>query len=173
MAPGTLAGGLQKIAPLFEPIDNALLQKLRSQTHWHNVDETRWAMFVMMEGKVGYRWYLWVFHSKEVVHYVLDQTRATQVIIDEFENVEGSIRISCDRFSSYQSFARQTEGFILASCWAHQRRDFLELANAYRAQLNWAFEWVDAIGSCTTSTHCASKPPTIVPSGCRCKRAWS
>lgn len=144
MAPGTLAGGLQKIAPLFEPIDNALLQKLRSQTHWH-ADETRWAMFVMMEGKVGYRWYLWVFHSKEVVHYVLDQTRATQVIIDEFENVEGGI-ISCDRFSSYQSFARQTEGFILASCWAHQRRDFLELANAYPAQLNWAFEWVDAIG---------------------------
>ncbi len=144
MAPGTLAGGLQKIAPLLEPIDKALLQKLRSQTHWH-ADETRWAMFVMMAGKVGYRWYLWVFHSKEVVHYVLDQSRATQVIIDEFENVEGGI-ISCDRFSSYQSFARQIEGFILAFCWAHQRRDFLELANAYPAQLNWAFEWVDAIG---------------------------
>jgi transposase len=37
-------------------------------------------------------------------------------------------------------------GFTLAFCWAHQRRDFLELANAYPAQLNWAFEWVDAIG---------------------------
>jgi transposase len=144
MAPGTLAGGLHKIALLFEPIDKALLQKLRSQTHWH-ADETRWAMFVEIEGKVGYRWYLWVFHSKEVVHYVLDQTRATQVVIDEFEEVQGGI-ISCDRYSSYQSFVRQTEGFTLAFCWAHQRRDFLELANAYPEHLKWAFDWVDAIG---------------------------
>lgn len=144
MAPGTLADGLQKIAPLFEPIDQALLQKLRSQTHWH-ADETRWAMFVLTEGKVGYRWYLWVFHSKEVVHYVLDASRATQVVIDEFEGAVGGI-INCDRFSAYKSFARQIKGFTLAFCWAHQRRDFLELANAYPAHLNWAFEWVDAIG---------------------------
>lgn len=145
MAPGTLAGGLQKIAPLFAPIDQALLHKLRSQTHWH-ADETRWAMFVLIEGKVGYRWYLWVFHSQDVVHYVLDQTRATQVVIDELEGAKGGI-ISCDRYSAYKSFVRQIEGFILAFCWAHQRRDFLELANAYPALLNWAFEWVDAIGA--------------------------
>lgn len=144
MSPGTLAGGLHKIAPLFEPIDKALLQKLRSQTHWL-ADETRWAMFVIIEGKVGYRWYLWVFHSKEVVHYVLDQTRATQVVIDEFEGVKGGI-INCDRYSSYQSFVRKIEGFTLAFCWAHQRRDFLELANAYPEHLKWAFDWVDVIG---------------------------
>lgn len=144
MAPGTLAGGLQKIAPLFEPIDQALLQKLRSQTHWH-ADETRWAMFVLIEGKVGYRWYLWVFHSKEVVHYVLDPSRAAQVVIDEFEGAVGGI-INCDRYSAYKCFARQIKGFILAFCWAHQRRDFLELANAHPALLSWAFEWVDAIG---------------------------
>lgn len=143
MAPGTLAGGLQKIAPLFAPIDAALLQKLRSQTHWH-ADETRWAMFVLMVGKIGYRWYLWVFHSKEVVHYVLDPSRAAQVVIDELAGAEGGI-ISCDRYSGYKSVARQIKGFTLAFCWAHQRRDFLELANAYPAQLNWAFEWVDAI----------------------------
>ena len=90
MAPGTLAGGLQKISPLFAPIDQALLQKLRSQTHWH-ADGTRWAMFVLIEGKVGYRWHLWVFHSKEVVHYVLDPSRATRVVIDEFEGAQGGI----------------------------------------------------------------------------------
>jgi len=144
MAAGTLVGGLQRIAPLFEPIDQALLQKLRSQTHWH-ADETRWAMFVLTEGKVGYRWYLWVFHSKEVVHYVLDPTRAAQVVIDEFEGARGGI-INCDRYSGYKGFARRIKGFTLAFCWAHQRRDFLELANAYPVHLNWAFEWVDAIG---------------------------
>lgn len=144
MAPGTLTGGLQKIATLFEPIDEALLKKLRTQTHWH-ADETRWAMFVLIDGKVGHRWYLWVFHSKEVVHYVLDPSRAAQVVIDEFEGAAGGI-INCDRYSSYKSFARQVKGFILAFCWAHQRRDFLELANAYPVHLNWAFEWIEEIG---------------------------
>jgi transposase len=38
--------------------------------------------------------------------------------------------ISCDRFSAYNKFARINPGVVLAYCWAHQRRDFLELANA-------------------------------------------
>ena len=40
MSSGTLAGGLQAIAPLLEPIDKALLAKLRSEPHWH-ADETQ------------------------------------------------------------------------------------------------------------------------------------
>ena len=45
MSPGTLAGGLQALAPLFEPLEQALVAKLRSEAHWH-ADETRWAVFV-------------------------------------------------------------------------------------------------------------------------------
>ena len=66
-APGTLAGGLKTLAPLFEPMNQALVAKLRSASHWH-ADETRWAVFVNIEGKVGHRWQLWVFHSAAVVH---------------------------------------------------------------------------------------------------------
>ena len=79
IAPGTICDGLKKIAPLFAPIDAALLKQLRLQKHWH-ADETRWAMFVEMAGKIGHRWYLWVFHSAQVVHYVLDSSRASQVL---------------------------------------------------------------------------------------------
>jgi len=84
MVAGTLAGGLHSIAKLFKPLDIALRTKLCSEPHWHT-DETRWAVFVEIEGKIGHRWYLWVFHSKSVVHYVLDQTRATKVIEGELE----------------------------------------------------------------------------------------
>jgi transposase len=66
MSPGTLTGGLQAIAPLFEPLEQALVTKLRSEPHWH-ADETRWAVFVVIEGKAGHRWYLWVFHSSSVI----------------------------------------------------------------------------------------------------------
>jgi transposase len=144
MSAGTLAGGLQTIAPLFQPIEQALWSRLRSEPHWH-ADETRWAVFLELQGKVGHRWYLWVFHSRSVVHYVLDQSRSTQVLQDELTGIEQGI-ISCDRFSAYKKFARLHPGVVLAYCWAHQRRDFLELANAHPDLSPWAFEWVHAIG---------------------------
>ena len=144
MSPGTLAGGLQAIAPLFKPLDIALQLKLRSEPYWH-ADETRWAVFVDVQGKVGHRWYLWVFHSSSVVHYVIDQTRAAEVIITELAGVDQGV-ISCDRYSGYKRFARLNPGVVLAFCWAHVRRDFLELANSYPQSAQWALQWVDRIG---------------------------
>ena len=82
MSAGTLAGGLQALVPLFKPLNEALQFKLRSEPHWH-ADETRWAVFVDVQGKVGHRWRLGVFHSRSVVHYGIDQTRAAEVIIAE------------------------------------------------------------------------------------------
>jgi len=145
MSPGTLAGGLQTIAPLFKPLDEALLSKLRSEPYWH-ADETRWAVFVDILGKVGHRWYMWVFQSCSVVHYVVDSSRAAEVIIAEFKGVEQGI-ISCDRYSGYKRFARLNPGVKLAFCWAHQRRDFLDLANSYPESTEWALQWVERIGN--------------------------
>lgn len=143
MSPGTLAGGLAAIAPLFEPLEQALVRKLRSESHWH-ADETRWAVFVELAGKVGHRWYLWVFHSNSVVHYVLDASRSAQVVEGELDGVQRGV-ISCDRYSAHKKFARLHPGGVLAFCWAHQQRDFLELANAYPEVSPWAMQWVDAI----------------------------
>ncbi|MHB1545026.1 MAG: IS66 family transposase [Gammaproteobacteria bacterium] len=143
MSPGTLAGGLQTIAPLFAPLDQALTHKLRSESHWH-ADETRWMVFIDVEGKVGHRWYLWVFQSPSVIHYVLDPTRSADVPIAELAEAQGGI-VSCDRYSAYKKFVRLHPTFVLAFCWAHQRRDFLELANRYPDLLPWAMTWVEAI----------------------------
>lgn len=144
MSAGTLAGGLKALAPLFETLNEALQSRLRREPHWH-ADETRWAVFVDVQGKVGHRWYLWVFHSSSVVHYVIDQTRAAEVIIAELAGVDQGI-ISCDRYSGYKRFARLNPGVVLAFCWAHQRRDFLDLANSYPESSEWALHWVDEIG---------------------------
>ena len=144
LSAGTLTGGLQAIAPLFKPLEAALLTKLRSESHWH-ADETRWMVFDEIEGKSGHRWYLWVFQSKSVIHYVLDPSRSADVPIDELEKALGGI-VSCDRYSAYKKFARLYPQFILAFCWAHQRRDFLELAVSHPDLSAWAFGWVDKIG---------------------------
>jgi transposase len=144
MSPGTLAGGLRSLAPLFEPLDQALVRKLRSQAHWH-ADETRWAVFIELAGKVGHRWYLWVFHSSSVVHYVLDESRSAEVLEAELAGVQRGV-ISCDRYSAYKKFARLHPGVVLAFCWAHQRRDLLELANSHPELSTWAMGWVDVPG---------------------------
>ena len=143
MAPGTLAGGLQQLAPLFEPLYQALAAKLRSQSQWH-ADETRWMVFVKKEDKVGYRWYLWVFHSDSVIYFVLDPSRSADVIEKALAGITCGV-IICDRYSAYKKFARLHPGVLLAFCWAHQRRDFLELANSHPELSGWAMGWVDAI----------------------------
>jgi transposase len=143
MSAGTLAGGLQALAPLFAPLDQALVHQLRSEAHWH-ADETRWAVFIELAGKIGHRWYLWVFHSRSVVHYVLDSSRSAAVVESELVGVQRGF-LSCDRYVAYKKFARLHPGVVLAFCWAHQRRDFLELANDYPEVSPWAMGWVDAI----------------------------
>jgi transposase len=67
------------------------------------------------------------------------------VVIAELAGVDQGI-ISCDRYSGYKRFARLNPGVKLAFCWAHQRRDFLDLANAYPQSAEWALQWVDRIG---------------------------
>ena len=97
-------------------------------------------------GKVGHRWYLWVFHSDAVVHYALNEPRSAAVIGAELAGVEHGI-IGCDRYSAYKKFARLHPGVVLVFCWAHVRRDLLELANSYPDLSAWAFARVDAIGT--------------------------
>ena len=80
-----------------------------------------------------------------MVHYVMDPSRSAKVVQDELQGVVSGI-ISCDRYSGYKKFARLTPGVLLAFCWAHQRRDYLNLANSYPHLLAWALAWVHAIG---------------------------
>lgn len=144
LSPGTLTGGLRTLAPLFEPLEKALLARLQSENRWH-ADETRWMVFVERDGKIGHRWYLWVFHSESVIHFVLDPTRSAQVPIAELSASAGGIVI-CDRYSGYKKLARILGTILLAFCWAHQRRDFIELANAHPELSEWALSWVERIG---------------------------
>jgi len=141
---GSLTGGLQVIAPLFVPLMHELLGKLRAEEHWH-ADETRWEVFVEIEGKSGHRWYLWVFQSPSVAYYQLDSSRSAAVPSAVLAGVKGGT-ISCDRHGAYKKFARLHPEFTLSYCWAHQRRDLLTLAKDYPGLAPWALAWVSCIG---------------------------
>ncbi len=144
---GTVAGGLQKIAPLFTPIIEALYSKQMSEKLFHN-DETRWEVFVDIKGKVGTRWYLWVTRSNSVVFYCIDPSRGTAVPGAHFAGLQNDrVIIVCDRYSAYKKLARLSAAILLAFCWAHVRRDFLNAAISFKVLEPWALQWKDSIGT--------------------------
>jgi transposase len=144
-SPGTVAGSLRAIAPLLEPIMAALYQKQMTETLFHN-DETRWEVFVELEGKVGSRWYLWVTRSPSVIFFILDPSRSAAVPGAHFAGLQnGHAIIVCDRYSAYKKLARLSDIIVLAFCWAHVRRDFLDAARSYKELEPRAFAWTERI----------------------------
>jgi transposase len=142
---GTVTDGLQRLLPLFEPLYEALAAHSRRQVLWHG-DETRWLVFATVEGKVGFRWYLWVVHSAEVVVFVLAQGRAHDVPEDYLGPDARGIMV-VDRYKAYQVMDQVKRGLIvLAFCWAHVRRDFLTVARTWPEQESWALNWVAHLG---------------------------
>ena len=147
IAPGTLTGGLQKIAPLFEPLVNELVKKQLTEDLFHN-DETGWKVFETIEGKTGYRWWLWVTQSRSVVYYKMAPSRSGDIPIEYFSGLDKHLEqviVVCDRYKGYIRLAREIPQIILAFCWAHVRRDFLDAARSYPKLEAWMLDWVELI----------------------------
>ena len=146
LSQGTLTDGLQRLLPLFEPVYDHLVEHSQQQPLWH-ADETRWLVFATWDGKVGHRWYLWVFHATDVVICVLSPSRSHEVPEEHLGPVEEGILV-VDRYAAYQAMAQVKAGtIVLAFCWAHVRRDFLTVARSWPDQEAWALGWVERIGA--------------------------
>jgi transposase len=143
---GTITDGLQRLLPLLEPLYDALIERSREQTLWH-ADETRWLVYASVEGKVGYRWYLWVFHGGDVVVFVLASGRAHDVPEEHLGPLAEGILV-VDRYAAYKALPQVKDGrIVLAFCWAHVRRDFVEAARSWPALQRWGLDWVERIGA--------------------------
>jgi len=146
ISPGSIAGGLKTIKSLFQPVYDALYSQQMSENRFHN-DESGWKVFETVADKIGNRWWLWVCRSASVVFYQIAQGRGADVVVKHFKNIkQQNIIVVCDRYSAYKSLARQLPFIILAFCWAHVRRDFLDAAKKYPELEDWAFYWVTRIG---------------------------
>ena len=61
--------------------------------------------------------------------------------------------IVCDRYSAYKKLARLSDVILLAFCWAHVRRDFLDAGRGYKDLESWALEWKTRIGELYHCNH--------------------
>ena len=83
LAAGTVTDGLQRLEVLLRPIYEAIKQR-NPQGDLHQGDETRWRVFVVLEGKEGYGWWLWVVLGPDTVVYLLDASRSHTVPENHF-----------------------------------------------------------------------------------------
>jgi transposase len=144
VAAGTVANGLKRLGPLFEPLYKALLER-NARSSFAQADETRWMVFVAQEGKVGHQWWLWVFLGQDTVVYRLDPSRSHAVPEGHFpDNLP--VVVMVDRHASYKAMAQVKAGqIVLAFCWAHVRRDFVKVGKGWDCSKPWALAWLKRI----------------------------
>ncbi|MBY0544483.1 MAG: transposase [Gammaproteobacteria bacterium] len=145
LAVGTVTDGMRKLLPLLTPVFDAMVEHNTQASHWH-ADETGWKVFAKVDGKLSTKWYLWLFQSHDSVVYKCCPSRSSQVLLSHFgENHPGGT-LSVDRYSAYKVIAKSGV-FVLAFCWAHVRRDFLQYSKNYPAHEAWGLSWVESIVS--------------------------
>jgi transposase len=141
---GTIHGGLKRIEPMMQPIYEAFCQRNR-QGDFHQADETRWLVFVLLDGKKAHGWWLWVILGADTVIYLLDSSRSHEVPQSHF-GPQASGVLEVDRYSGYKAMAQVKSGLMaLAFCWAHVRRDFVRVGKGWSELTPWALSWLRRI----------------------------
>jgi transposase len=144
LAAGTVTDGLQRLEALLGPIYEALKER-NPHGDLHQADETRWRVFVVQEGKVGYTWWLWVLSGPDTVVYLLDASRSHAVPEGHYRAESRGVLV-VDRYSAYKAMIWVKDGVILlAFCWSHVRRDFIRVGKGWPELKSWALEWLRRI----------------------------
>ena len=144
---GTLADSVPRFVPLFEPVAGAILAHQDAVALRH-ADETTWRVQALRgEGHSGRAW-LWTAVGNDAVRFHIDASRSAEAAAKLFGDLAPETVIVCDRYSAYKRLARLLGGtVVLAFCWAHLRRDFLQCAAAQVRLTGWCETWLARIAA--------------------------
>ncbi len=104
------------------------------------VDETSWRLMTKSSSK---RWWVWAMTTHDAVFYHVDERRNVKAAKTFLSGYQGTV--VCDAFSTYQSLAKQDVDFILAHCWAHVRRKFIQAHVAYPDECDEILDLIDEL----------------------------
>lgn len=136
IAAGTVAGGMNMINDLLEPLYLAICLFCQGEKYW-NADETSWRVFLDKHGiSNSKKWWQWVVAGRQAVAYILDKSRSKNVPQKFFAGSSGTVMT--DRLGSYKSLPAQIRK---ALCWVHVRRDFAKLLPLSKFS-RWAEQWL-------------------------------
>jgi transposase len=104
-------------------------------------DETSWELFDKKPGQ-GKSWYVWVLRVETAVYYAIKDGRsfkAAETLLGSFAGV-----LMCDGYASYVTLSKKYPRVVLAHCWAHVRREFVEIEKSFPVACG---EVLDLIGA--------------------------
>ncbi len=142
---GTLANSRKRFVALFESLYEAILAHQNTAALRH-ADETSWRVQELRGEDRSSRAWLWTSVSSDAVCFHIDASRSAEAALKLFAEALPDTIIVCDRYSAYKRLARLLgDKAILAYCWAHQRRDFIEAAAGQPRLEQWCQGWVGRI----------------------------
>jgi transposase len=121
----TLWDQTETVAHLLERSGEALFNGVLASDLVH-ADESWWRL---MERRGAKRWWAWSVGTEEAVSYRILDSRSQ----DAARKVLGDYRgiVMADGYGAYGALSRDGPGFVLAHCWAHVRRKFVEIEEHY------------------------------------------
>lgn len=85
-------------------------------------DETRWPL---MGSKEKSRWYAWVAASPDAVLFDIQDSRSEASAKNILSGYEGVLM--ADGYAVYEALSRGAPNLVVANCWAHVRRKFVDV----------------------------------------------
>jgi len=119
------------------------MPRLRAYILGHSVvgaDETTWELFDKKPGQ-GKSWFVWVLRVETAVFYAIRDGRSfetARALLATFVGV-----LMCDGYVAYISLSGAYPRVVLAHCWAHVRREFVEIEKSFPKRCG---EVLDLIG---------------------------
>ena len=145
ISPGTLGSSRKRFVPLFDPLYNAILAH-QNATALRHADETSWRVQEFGGEDRSSRAWLWTSVSTDAVYFHIDRSRSAEAALKLFAEALPCTIIVCDRYSAYKRLARLGENkVILAFCWSHVRRDFIDGAAGQERLTQWCQGWIERI----------------------------
>lgn len=151
----TLWDYLERVARLVEPAYERLHAYILVQPVI-GADETWWRL--MGKGGVANgskRWHAWAASTASAIYFTIEDSRsaeAAKALLGKYAGI-----VMCDGYGAYESLASTHPGLVLAHCWAHARRKFVDIETAFPEETS---EILDLIGELYgVEKECPRGPP--------------
>ncbi len=139
----TLWDYLERIARLLAPAYDRLHAYLLT-LRVLGADETHWRLMGAkgQDAGIAKKWFVWGLVAPEAVCYRIEDSRSTkaaQNVLQDFSSI-----LVVDGYAVYERLSKIGNGFLLAFCWSHVRRKFVE-AEPHAPKANEAIELINEL----------------------------
>lgn len=127
----TLWDQLEMLAKHLGPTYEAIITEILKHPVIH-ADETRWPLLANGKTKENKLYQAWGLVAPELVAYRILDSRSKEagaVVLGGYQGI-----VMADAYTVYQSLADEHGGFVVANCWAHVRRKFVECESNFPAE---------------------------------------